>query len=150
MNLSTKFLMGLVTGTLSTLAVTEVIFPTPNPPKAEHKRFSKPEEVRSFPNGKVELVKLGGAMVGRATLQPGWRWSTSVKPLAKTESCEAPHYQYHVSGTLRVRMKDGTEFDCKPGDVSSLPSGHDAWVVGDEPAVLIDFQGMVDYAKTIK
>jgi len=64
----------------------------------------------------------------RAILEPGWRWATSVQPIAKTKSCEAPHFQYHVSGVLRVRMDDGTEFDCKPGDVSLLSSGHDAWV----------------------
>jgi hypothetical protein len=115
--------------------------------KAEVKSFSKPEEVRNFPNGKVELVKVGGAMIGRAVFEPGWKWSTSVKPLVKTKSCEAPHYQYHVSGTLKVVMDDGSEFDCKAGDVSLFPTGHDAWVVGNEPVVVVDFQGMVDYAK---
>jgi hypothetical protein len=114
---------------------------------AEHKSFSAPDEVREFPLGKVELVKLNGPMIGRATFQPGWRWSTSVKPTAKTKSCEAPHYQYHVSGTLRVLMDDGITFDCKAGDVSYLPMGHDAWVVGNEPVVVVDFQGMVDYAQ---
>ena len=64
----------------------------------------------------------------------------------KTSSCEAPHFQYHVAGVLRIRMDDGAEFDCRPGDVSLLPSGHDAWVVGDEAAVIVDFQGMLDYA----
>jgi len=112
------------------------------------KNFEKPDEVREFPLGKVELIKFGDAMVGRATFMPGWKWSTSVKPLAKTESCEAPHFQYHVSGVLRVKMDDGTEYDCKPGDISYLPSGHDAWVIGDEPVVTIDFQGMLDYAKS--
>ena len=117
--------------------------------KAETKNFGKPDEVREFPKGKVELVRVGEATVGRAVLQPGWRWATSVKPMAKTESCQAPHFQYHVSGVLRVRMDDGTEFDCKPGDVSLLPPGHDAWVVGNEPAVVVDFQGMIDYAKSL-
>jgi hypothetical protein len=116
--------------------------------KAELKSFGKPEEVREFPKGRVELFKIGGATVGRATFQPGWKWSTSVKPIAKTDSCEAPHFQYHVSGTLKVRMDDGTELVCKAGDVSLLPSGHDAWVVGKEPAVIVDFQGMIDYAKS--
>ena len=117
--------------------------------KSELKSFRKPEEIRDVPSGKIELLTLGGATVGRATFQPGWRWSTSVKPLAKTESCEAPHFQYHVAGILHVRMDDGTEYDCKAGDVSLLPSGHDAWVVGDEPAVVVDFQGMIDYAKSL-
>jgi hypothetical protein len=114
---------------------------------AELKRFNSPDEVREFPKGKLELVKIGGAMIGRATLQPGWKWSTSVQPIAKTKSCEAPHFQYHIAGTLMVQMDDGTKFECKPGDVSLLPTGHDAWVVGDEPVVIVDFQGMVDYAK---
>jgi hypothetical protein len=115
--------------------------------KAEVKNFNKPEEVRNFPNGKVELVKVGGALIGRAVFEPGWKWSTSVQPLVKTKSCEAPHYQYHVSGTLKVVMDDGSEFECKAGDVSLFPTGHDAWVVGNEPVVVVDFQGMVDYAK---
>jgi len=111
------------------------------------KGFAKPDEVREFPKGRVEIVKMGGGVVGRATFEPGWRWSESVKPLAGTDSCEAPHFQYHVSGTLMVLMDDGTELECRPGDVSLLPSGHDAWVVGDEPVVVVDFQGMVDYAR---
>lgn len=116
--------------------------------KAELKSFGKPAEVREFPKGKLELINVGGVTIGRAVFQPGWRWSTSVQPLAKTKSCEAAHFQYHVAGVLRVRMDDGTEFDCRPGDVSLLPSGHDAWVVGNEPAVVVDFQGMLDYAKS--
>lgn len=115
--------------------------------KMELKSFGAPEEVRRFKKGRVELVKVNGALIGRAVFEPGWRWSTSVKLLAKTASCEAPHFQYHISGTLRIRMDDGTELDCKPGDVSYLPSGHDAWVVGNEPAVVVDFHGMREYAK---
>ncbi len=115
--------------------------------KAQKKSLGHPDEVRTFDKGKLELITIAGRTVGRATLQPGWRWSQSVKPLVKTKSCEAPHFQYHVSGRLRVRMDDGTEREFKAGDVSLLESGHDGWVVGDEPAVVIDFQGMVDYAK---
>ncbi len=115
--------------------------------KAEMKSFSKPDEVRTFPLGKVELINIGGSTIGRATFEPGWRWSTSVKPLVNTKSCEAPHFQYHISGTLKVVMDDGTEFECKAGDVSLLPMGHDGWVVGDEPVVTVDFQGMTFYAK---
>ena len=116
--------------------------------KAELKSFGKPDEVREFPNGRLELVKIGGAEIGRAIFEPGWRWATSVQPISKTKSCEAPHFQYHVSGVLKVLMDDGTELECKPGDVSLLPSGHDAWVVGNEPAIVVDFQGMIDYAKS--
>lgn len=116
----------------------------------EVKSLNVPDEIRTFDKGKLELVKIGGATVGRGVFQPGWRWSTSVKPLVKTNSCEAPHFQYHVSGILHVVMDDGTEKDCKAGDVSLLPTGHDAWVVGNEPVVVVDFQGMVDYAKQAK
>ncbi len=115
--------------------------------KAEFKSFGKADEVRTFPKGKAELVTVGGATVGRATLEPGWKWSTSVKPIAKTESCEAPHFQYQLSGILHIVMDDGSEFDSRAGDVTLLPIGHDAWVVGNEPVVLVDFQGMIDYAK---
>lgn len=114
---------------------------------AEWNNFSKADEIREFPKGRLELLTIGGATIGRGIFEPGWRWSTSVQPLVHTHSCEAPHFQYHVSGILRVKMDDGTEFDCHPGDVSILPSGHDAWTVGDEPAVVIDFQGMIDFAK---
>lgn len=115
--------------------------------KAELKSFGKPDEVREFPKGRVELIKIGNATIGRATFLPGWKWSESVQPLVKTKTCEAPHFQYHVSGELMVKMDDGSTFLCKPGDVSLLPMGHDAWVVGNEPAVVVDFQGMLDYAK---
>ena len=115
--------------------------------KAEVLSFGKPDEVREFPKGHIELIKIGGATVGRAVFEPGWKWSNSIQPIVKTKSCEAAHFQYHVSGILMVVMDDGTKLECRPGDVSLLPSGHDAWVVGDEPAVVVDFQGMVDYAK---
>lgn len=118
--------------------------------KGEVKNFTKPDEVREFPKGKLELVKIGNATIGRATFQPGWKWSESLQPLVKTSSCEAPHFQYHVSGTIMVKMDDGSLLECKPGDVSLLPNGHDAWVVGNKPAVVVDFQGMLDYAKGVK
>lgn len=118
--------------------------------KMEVKYFKSPDEIRTFEKGKVELIDFGGKMVGKATFLPGWRWSTHVKPLVNTEWCEAPHFQYLVSGTMHVVMADGTEADLKPGSVSMLAAGHDAWVVGNEPVVGIDFQGMVDYAKKPK
>src|SRR5271157_5796694 len=117
--------------------------------RIEGKSLNKPDEVRTFDKGKLELVNIGGRTVGRATFQPGWRWSQSVKPLVNTKSCEAPHFQYHVAGTLRVRMDDGTVTDVKAGELSFIPPGHDAWVVGKTPVVVIDFQGMVDYAKSM-
>lgn len=114
---------------------------------AEYKNFSSPDETRNFNHGKLELLNISGGSVGRLTLEPGWRWSQDVKPIAGTEWCEAPHFQYQVSGRLRVRMEDGTEFELGAGDVSTLPSGHDAWVVGDEPVILVDWYGASNYAK---
>ena len=118
--------------------------------RAELKSFLRPDEVREFPKGRLELIKIGGATIGRAIFEPGWRWSESVQPIAKTKSCEAPHFQYHVSGVMKVVMDDGTERELKPGDVSLLPSGHDGWVVGNEPVIVVDFQGMADYASQAK
>jgi hypothetical protein len=113
----------------------------------EHKTFDAPEEVREFPNGQAEILSVGGSEIGRFVFQPGWRWSSDVKPIAGTESCEAPHFQYHVSGRLGIRMDDGTEFEVGPGEITSIPSGHDGWVIGDEPAVVVDWYGASNYAK---
>ncbi len=115
--------------------------------ETEHRRLDDPDERREFPNGRADVVKMAGGEIGRLVLQPGWKWSTDVKPIAGTESCLAPHFQYHVSGRLAVLMDDGTEFVAGPGDVTSLPSGHDAWVVGDEPVVVVDWAGISDYAR---
>jgi len=116
----------------------------------ELKSLNSPEEVRNFEKGKVELVSIAGATIGRATFDPGWKWSTCVKPIAKTDSCQAAHFGYQISGTLATRMDDGTEKSSRAGDVLNIPPGHDAWVVGTEPVVVIDFQGMVDYARQSK
>ncbi len=113
----------------------------------QSKTFFKPDESREFDKGQLDLVNLGGVTFGKAVLQPGWKWSTCVQPLAKTDSCQAPHLQYHVSGRLAVEMDDGTQAQYGPGDVSLIPPGHDAWVIGNEPAVLLDISGMADYAK---
>ena len=114
---------------------------------AEQKTFEQPDEIRTFGHGRVDLIRIGESDIGRLTLEPGWRWADHVKPLAGTDLCEAPHFQYHVSGTLRIQMADGSEFDAGPGDVTALPSGHDAWVVGDEPVVVVDWWGASNYAR---
>ena len=116
----------------------------------ELKSLNSPDEVRKFDKGKVELVNVAGAVIGRATFEPGWKWSTCVKTIAKTNSCQAAHYGYQLSGTMKTRMDDGTERTSKAGDVLNIPPGHDAWVVGNEPVVLVDFQGMVNYARQRK
>jgi hypothetical protein len=115
--------------------------------ETEHRSFEAPDETRSFPHGRAEIIKIGGADIGRMVFEPGWRWSNDVKPIAGTDSCEAPHFQYHVSGRLGIHMDDGNEFVAQPGDVTSLPRGHDAWVVGDEPVVVVDWYGASTYAK---
>lgn len=113
----------------------------------ERKDLKTPDEVRTFEKGKLELANIGGGVVGRLTLEPGWRWSQHVKPIAKTELCEAPHFQYQVSGRLHIIMSDGAEFDTGPGEITNLPSGHDAYVVGNENVVLVDWYGATAYAK---
>ena len=113
----------------------------------EKRNFSTPDEKRTFEKGILELISLGRVSFGRAIFQPGWKWSTSVKPIVKTNSCEVEHLQYIVSGRLHVVMDDGIENELKPGDVALIPSGHDAWVVGNEPFVAIDVGGLENYAK---
>ncbi len=113
----------------------------------QKKTISKPDERRSFDKGHIEISSIGGVTFGRATFQPGWKWSTCVKPIAKTPSCQASHLTYHVAGRMRVVMDDGAEMEFGPGDVSLIPPGHDAWVVGTDPVVLIDISGMTEYAR---
>jgi len=114
----------------------------------EHVSFDKPDEVREGANWRMELVKLtGGGEVGRVTLQPGWRWTEHVGPVAGTDLCMAPHQQYQVSGRVHVVMSDGTETEAGPGEIVSLPPGHDAWVVGDDQVVAIDWQGASVWAR---
>ena len=116
--------------------------------QVESKRFESADEVRPFAAlGRVEIVNIGGGVVGKATFEPGWRWSEHVKPIAGTDSCQAAHLGYVLSGRQAVRMDDGTELEYGPGDVVSIPPGHDAWVVGGEPCVVLDFAGMAEYAK---
>lgn len=113
----------------------------------QKKSIGNPDEIRNFPHGKVQVVNLEGVTFGLATFEPGWKWSESVKPIVKTESCQVLHTGYQISGRMHVKMNDGTEVEFGPGDVGVIPPGHDAWTVGDEPAVVLDVTGMADYAK---
>jgi quercetin dioxygenase-like cupin family protein len=115
--------------------------------KTENKTFAEPDETRTFERGQVDLVDIAGTQIGRLTLEPGWRWSEHVKPIAGTDLCLAPHFQYQVQGTLRIKMGDGTEIETSAGNVTAVPEGHDAWVVGDQPVVLVDWWGASNYAK---
>lgn len=105
----------------------------------EAKNLDAPDDQRNFEHGDLQMVHLTGATIGRAVFRPGWRWSTDVKPLVGTETCEGHHISYVVSGRFHVRMNDGTELDLGPGDAHVVGPGHDAWVVGDETCVTIDF-----------
>jgi quercetin dioxygenase-like cupin family protein len=113
------------------------------------KSLDNPEEVRPFEQGSghMELVNLDSGPVGRGTFEPGWQWSKHVKPIVATASCQAAHMGYVVSGHMKIVMDDGEETEFGPGDFMVSPPGHDAWVVGDQPCVVIDWQGVADYAK---
>ena len=110
----------------------------------EAKTFDTPDETRPFAaHGQMEILKVGGHTVGRGTYEPGWRWSEHVKPIAGTEACEASHVGYVLSGRMVVKMNDGAESEAGPGAVLMIEPGHDAWVVGDEPCVFVDFGASV-------
>ncbi len=111
------------------------------------KNFASAEDVRTFDKGRMEVLTLGDATVGRATFQRHWKWSECVKPIAGTESCEVAHLGYVVSGRMHVVMNDGTEGDAGPGDLFEIAPGHDAWIVGEEPCVILDFQDASNYAR---
>ena len=107
------------------------------------KSFDAPDERRTPPNTTMETVRLGDRTVARITYHPGWRWSNDIKPTAGTDLCQVTHFVYVLSGWTHVRMADGTEMDLGPGDIATVPAGHDGWVVGDEPCVFLDFGGAV-------
>jgi quercetin dioxygenase-like cupin family protein len=111
------------------------------------KRFERPDEVRHFAKGRFELVRLAGVTVGRATYEPGWKWSEHVRPVAGTPSCQVEHVGLVLSGRAKVRMDDGTEVELAPGDLFHVAPGHDSWVVGDEPYVSLHFLGADAYAR---
>lgn len=106
--------------------------------------FDRPDDVRRFPNGSGVIVRVGSLGIGRAVLEPGWRWSNDMQPLQGTASCQVHHLQLVLAGRLGVRMDDGETAEFGPQEVIDVPPGHDAWVVGDEPAVLIDVFGNVE------
>jgi hypothetical protein len=115
----------------------------------ETRGMDQPDEMRTPDKSTVAVVHLGGASVARMTFQPGWRWDECIKPVAGTDSCQAAHLGYVVSGTLHVRADDGTEADATPGNCYRFEPGHNAWVVGDEPFVALEFEAKTadTYAK---
>jgi len=108
---------------------------------SQKKSFNAPDETHTLPHAQMELVNFGDMSVARAVFEPGWRWSEHMRSLAGTESCQGTHFTYVISGHLRTRMDDGTEFDLGPGDIAITAQGHDAWVLGDEPCIGLDIQG---------
>jgi class 3 adenylate cyclase len=115
--------------------------------RLQRRRFSEPSDVRKIPRGRIDVVELDDTVVGRMTYEPGWRWSVDVKPIAGTDTCQYHHLGVTLSGRVRAQMPDGTELEIGPGDVFEIPPGHDAWVVGDEPWVSVDFEAMRTYGK---
>ena len=115
-------------------------------PLLQRKSFTQPERCRVFPNGKIDVLHIGEVAVGRFLFQPDWHWATDVGPIAGTESCQNRHLGYVISGTLQVRMDDGSEILISPGDAYEIPPGHDAWVVGDQPWDSVEFTSARTYA----
>ena len=109
--------------------------------------FDNPDETRPFEKGRAEVVEINGVTLMRATFEPGWTWSECVKPVVGGDSCQVAHKWYVVSGSMRMKMDDGTELLWRAGDVGVIPAGHDAWVEGDEPFVFRDFEGGDTFAK---
>jgi mannose-6-phosphate isomerase-like protein (cupin superfamily) len=112
----------------------------------EIRRFDEPTETRTFEKGTFELLAIGGMSIGRASYEPGWRWSEHVGRSTGAELCEVEHVGMVISGRAAVKMTDGTELVMGPGDVFAIPPGHDSWVVGDEPYVSLHLLGASDYA----
>ena len=114
---------------------------------AEKKSFANADETRTFEKGTIDVVNLGNTQIGMARFQPGWKWSECVKPIAQTDSCQAEHLGYFVSGRMHVVTDDGIEIDYGPGDAMYLAPGHDAWILGDDECVFVDFLGAKNYAR---
>lgn len=113
------------------------------------KSIEAPDEVREFPNGSgsMKVLELGQEMLGYVTFQPGWKWSTDMKPKVGTDTCQTLHNLFCISGRMAVRMEDGAEFEFGAGEACFIAPGHDAWIVGDEPFVGLDWTGARTYAK---
>jgi mannose-6-phosphate isomerase-like protein (cupin superfamily) len=115
--------------------------------KFEAKSHNSPDETRTPDKTRVEIVRLEDFTIGRLTLEPGWQWSECIKPHVHTDSCQLSHVGYAVSGSLVVRLEDGTEMTINAGDSYTIPPGHDAWNEGDKPFVAIEVLSAEQYAK---
>jgi TusA-related sulfurtransferase/uncharacterized cupin superfamily protein len=110
--------------------------------------LNQPDETKVTPRAKLQLVTMGDFAFGLRTLEPGWRWTTSMREIAKTETCEIRHIGYVISGRMGFSMNDGTELEVGPGEAFDVQPGHDAWTVGDVPVVFIDLIGAVERARS--
>lgn len=117
-------------------------------PGVEARDFSAPDETRTPAKTRIELVSIAGGQIGRYSFEPGWRWSECIKPVVHTDSCQVEHVGYMISGGLHVIHMDGTEQDIVPGMVYRIAPGHDAWNGGAEAAVVVEFQGAANFAKS--
>ena len=115
----------------------------------ETKSHDTPDETRTPDKTRVEVVRLDGLTIGRFTLQPGWRWSQCIKPVVKTDACQVAHAGYAMSGSITVRMGDGTQKTVRAGDSYTIPPGHDAWVEGNQPFIAIEVMSAEIYAKPV-
>lgn len=109
--------------------------------------FDRPDETRTPGRTRMEVVRVGDHTAARVTFQPGWRWSQDIKPVVNTESCQARHVGAILSGRLHVVHEDGTTAEAEPGAVYLIEPGHDAWVIGDEPVVALEFESAATYLK---
>jgi|SRR5581483_2339306 len=114
----------------------------------EHKNLNSPDETRTPDKTRMEIAHIGGRQVARLTLQPGWKWSECIKPVVNTESCQAEHLGYVVSGRIHIAHDDGTTAEFGPGDAYLISPGHDAWVLGNEPLVGLEFSSAATFAKS--
>lgn len=115
--------------------------------RMQKKSMTSPDETRTFEKGKVEVAKVANTIIGRGHFEPGWSWEKCVMPIVKTDSCQAPHTLYVLSGRVKFRMDDGSEEEYGLGDIGYVPPGHNAWVVGDELFEALDITGAETYAK---
>jgi len=113
------------------------------------KDLDSPDELRSLRKTKAHVVHMGAITIMKAIFEPGWKWSECVKPAMGTKSCPVHHVGYVLSGRMKVLMDDGSSAEIQTGDAVDIPPGHDAWVIGNEPCVLIDFTGGKKYAKKV-
>ena len=117
--------------------------------RLQAKSIGAADEVRTFPNGRLEIYELDDVVIGRTMFEPGWHWATDIKPIAGTASCQYHHLGVCVRGRLGIRMDDGTTFEIGPNSVFDIPAGHDGWVIGDEPWETYDFAGMRAFGREL-